>query len=383
MKLDEAFDTWKSRVDEKIRAHPLEIISWEATRACNLNCVHCGSPRETWNQEEELTTDEVVGAFYQIAEDFDLSRFHHINITGGEPFVRKDLTEILKQTSKIPQYRNIAIQTNGIYIAEHPEVLTELKKYGVTGLGVSIDGLRKTHDAFRRREGGWDQAIKAAKAGVEAGFVVTVSTVAHAKNIDEIPKLYEMVKEFHPRYFRIMTIDPIGRAKLNREYLLSPEQTKQVISFLRQKHEENFTSYADPKTTMVELGCGGWLSTELEGRVRPYIFHCIAGINNLGILYDGKLASCSNVSRDFIEGDLRKERIKDIWETRYQWFRDREWLRKGDCEKCSEWEYCHGGPMHKRLEDGTMLDCLYQVIFNNKDYRACMPQQAFNVVAGN
>ncbi len=383
MTLEKAFDNWRTSVENKIQEHPLEIISWEATRVCNLNCVHCGSPIETWVRENELTTDEVVGAFYQIAEDFDLSNFHHINITGGEPFMRKDLLIILKEISKIPEYRNIAIQTNGVHIAENPELLEKLKEYGVTGIGVSIDGLRETHDTFRRKKGCWNKAIKAAKKSVEAGLVVTVSTVAHAKNVNEIPKLYEIVKDFHPRYFRIMTIDPIGRAELNNEYLLSPQQIKQVIDFLKQKHEENFRRYANPKTTIVELGCGGWLSTELEGRTRPYIFHCIAGINNLGILYDGKLASCSNISRDFIEGDLRKERIKDVWDNKYQRFRDRGWLKIGDCKECSEWDYCHGGPMHKRLEDGTMLDCLYQTIFHGKDYRTRLPEKAFKTLAGN
>ena len=383
MSLEQAFDSWKNRVNEKIQKHPLEIISWEATRACNLNCVHCGSPSETWIRQEELATEELIEAFSQIAKDFDLSNFHHINITGGEPFVRKDLIKILRQMSRVPQYRNIAIQTNGIYISENPEVLEELKQNGVTGLGVSIDGLRETHDSFRRKKGCFDKSMEAARKGVETGFVTTVSTVAHAKNIDEISPLYEEVKKFHPRYFRVMTLDPIGRTGLNSDYLLSPEQTRQVINFIKQKHEENFRNYADPKTTIVELGCGGWLSTELEGRVRPYIFHCIAGINNLGILYDGKLASCSNISREFIEGDLRKERIKDVWERNYQRFRGREWLKEGDCKDCGEWDYCHGGPMHKRLGDGTMLDCLHQTISTDKDYRNCLPERTFTTGAGN
>lgn len=383
MSLERAFNVWKTRINEKIKNHPLEIISWEATRACNLNCIHCGSPLETWIRKDELTTAEVISAFSQIAEDFDLSRFHHINITGGEPFVRKDLIAILQQISQVPQFRNIAIQTNGVYIAEHPEILAQLKACGVTGLGVSVDGLRDTHDSFRRKKGCYDISIQAIKKSVEACLVVTVSTVAHAKNVDEIPQLYEEVKKFHPRYFRIMMLDPIGRTRLTSDYLLSPEQTRQVIDFLQRKHEENFEDYANPQTTIVELGCGGWLSTELEGRVRPYIFYCIAGINNLGILYDGKLASCSNISREFIEGDLRIDRISDVWERKYQRFRDRAWLKKGDCKECKVWDYCHGGPMHKRLGDGTMLGCLYQTLFNGKDYRLCLPEHAFTTKAGN
>lgn len=95
----------------------------------------------------------------------------------------------------------------------------------------------------------------------------------------------------------------------------------------------------------------------------PFIFHCIAGINNLGILYDGKLASCSNISREFIEGDLRKDNIKDVWEDRYQRYRNFEWKRKDYCINCDEWDYCHGGPMHLRgtLSCKKQIKCFYRL----------------------
>jgi radical SAM protein with 4Fe4S-binding SPASM domain len=309
--------------------------------------VHCGSPSEEVDLGQELSTQEVIGAFEQIATDFDMSQFRHINITGGEPFVRKDLLKVLRSIYRYSFYRNIDIQTNGVILADHPELLSELKKWGVTGIGVSIDGLEQTHDAFRRIQGGFAKAFKAARLCVEHGYTVTVSVVAHKKNIDEIRELYELIKdEIKPRIFRIMTIDPIGRAEFDSEYLLEPEQVRQVIGFLKTEYQKNCSDYADQNTTMVELGCGGWLGKELEGTVRPFIFHCIAGINNLGILYDGKLASCSNISREFIEGDLRIENIKDVWENRYQRYRNFEWKKTGLCVDCAEWDYCHGGPMH-------------------------------------
>jgi len=96
------FDQWKQRINDLIQKHPLQIISWEATRRCNLKCLHCGSPAEEVDLGEELTTDEVIGAFTQIAENFDMNGFRHINITGGEPFVRYDLLEILKSINKYP-----------------------------------------------------------------------------------------------------------------------------------------------------------------------------------------------------------------------------------------------------------------------------------------
>jgi len=355
------FERWRERIEALIREHPLQIISWEATRRCNLRCLHCGSPSEEVNHADELTTEEVIGAFEEIAQDFDMSRFRHINITGGEPFVRGDLLDVLRATSRWPFYRNVDIQTNGVFIADNSDILHELKQVGVTGLGVSIDGFESTHDSLRGIDGTWAKAVTAARLSVEAGYVVTVSFVAHSKNVHELPSFYDLVKkEIRPRVFRVMIIDAQGRAQENSEHLLSPDQVREVIHFLKNEYERSCSTYSDPSVTMVELGCGGWLGMEFEGRVRPFIFHCIAGINNLGILYDGKLASCSNISRDFIEGDLRKERISEVWEKRYQRYRSFEWKREGPCKDCNEWEYCHGGPMHKRSLNGTGgEDCLY------------------------
>jgi radical SAM protein with 4Fe4S-binding SPASM domain len=358
--LDLLFEKWKNRIERLTREHPLQIISWEATRRCNMNCVHCGSPPEGVNLEEELTAEEVVGAFDQIANDFDMDGLRHINITGGEPFVRRDLLEILEQISRWPFYRNIDIQTNGLVLYDSPELLDELQKYGVTGIGISIDGLEETHDSFRRMRGSFSKAFEAARLSVEKGYVTTVSTVANSKNIDEIQPMFELVRtEIKPRVFRVMTVDPIGRTAFDSEYLLSQGQLRQVIDFLRSEYQISCRNYGNPNTTMVELGCGGWLGKELEGRLRPLIFHCVAGINNLGILFDGKLASCSNVSREFIEGDLRKERIKTVWDTRYQKYRNFDWKRTGSCKTCDQWNYCHGGPMHKLGKHGHKSGCLY------------------------
>ncbi|MBL7185387.1 MAG: radical SAM protein [Phycisphaerae bacterium] len=366
--LDLLFDRWKERIERLIREHPLQIISWEATRRCNMNCVHCGSPSENVNLDEELTTDEVVSAFDQIATDFDMSRFRHINITGGEPFVRKDLLEILSRISRSPFYRNIDIQTNGLILYDNPELFDCLKRYGVTGLGISIDGLETTHDSFRRIRGSFSKAFEAAKIAVENGYITTISTVAHSNNVVELPELFNLVRaKIQPRVFRVMTIDPIGRAEFDSEYLLSAEDVRSVIEFLRAEYQDSCGNYADPSTTMVELGCGGWLGRELEGICRPLIFHCIAGITNLGILFDGKIASCSNVPRDFIEGDLRIDRIRTVWEARYHRYRNFEWRRVGPCAVCDEWDYCHGGPMHNRRADDRISHCLFHGALARRD----------------
>jgi len=78
----DSLDIWKSKIERLVEGHPLQIISWEATRKCNLSCKHCGSPSENVELGEELTSDEVIGAFNQVERDFDMSGFRHVNITG-------------------------------------------------------------------------------------------------------------------------------------------------------------------------------------------------------------------------------------------------------------------------------------------------------------
>lgn len=173
-----------------------------------------------------------------------------------------------------------------------------------------------------------------------------------------------------------MFIDDQGRTRENNDLLLSSVQIREVIDFLKSEYQLSCPNYSDTSATMIELGCGGWLGIELEGTIRPFIFHCIAGLNNLGILYDGKLASCSNIPRDFIEGDLRKERISGVWENRYQRFRSIGWKKVGPCKSCDQWRYCHGGPMHLRRTNGDMLQCLFHLLHKNLDENERQPSQA-------
>lgn len=201
------FEGWRKRIEILMREHPLQIISWEATRRCNLRCFHCGSPSEDVDNADELTTDEIVDAFDEIAQDFDMSRFRHINITGGEPFIRSDLLNVLRAISRWPFYRNIDIQTNGVFISDNPSVLKELRGVGVTGLGISIDGFEAAHDSLRGKQGTWTKAVNAARLAVDAGYVVTVSFVAHSKNIHELPAFHHFVRDkIRPRLFRAMII---------------------------------------------------------------------------------------------------------------------------------------------------------------------------------
>jgi len=392
MLTEEEIISWKTAVNQVIDEHKLKFIQLEVTRACNLRCVHCGSPTENTDSSSLLTRDEIQVILEKIANEIiDPTHFNHLMFVGGEPFSRKDLLDIIGDAYDIRGkdgervYTNTQIQTNGIYIGEHPETLDILKQIGVTGFGISIDGLEKTHNAFRGRKDAFSKTYKAVKEALDRDFSVSVSTVVNQSNVEELPKLSRLIREeLKPNYWRIMLLDPIGRARLNKSYLLSPEQTQETIAFIYKEHVEHIKeAYLEGKGTKIELGCGGWCGKELEGMIRPYLWHCIAGISMLGIMYDGAIGGCTNIPRDFLEGNIRKDDVTEVWNNRFQRYREFDWKKTGECKTCSEWNACDGGPMHYRMGNGDMIFCLYKTLYEGKDFRDKVTDEVLSTKAGN
>jgi len=104
----------------------------------------------------------------------------------------------------------------------------------------------------------------------------------------------------------------------------------------------------------------GFLGNRFEGVVRPYLSQCRAGITTGGILCDGRIGACPELGEAWVQGDIRTERFKEVWNTRYQNLRDRSWTKKGDCGACDHYRQCRGGAMHLYdAPDRELLRCLY------------------------
>lgn len=372
----EDWQNWAVRADEWRRLHPLQIIQWEATRICNYNCVHCGSPKENYTRRDELTADEMLGALEQIAIDFGNPQQIAIGMTGGEPLLRKDIVEIIRGARKMG-YNSFGIQTNGAPLVENPDLLDELIDAGVGAIGTNIDGCRESHDYFRGVPGSFDKICQLVKRlNSFEGLKTTVTTVFSGHNINEMEKIRDIVNELQPGNWRLVPMIPIGRGYMNKNALLTPDDYLRLVNFIKDQYINN-------KNVRVALGCGDWMGFDFEGQVRPYIWRCMAGVSVLGILYDGGIAGCSNIERSYIQGNVRTDRIKDIWENRYQKFRDTSLHKNGDCVDCDQWEYCKGGPMHNRLPDGQMSHCVYKIIAEGKDYFAELSREILEMDSGN
>lgn len=341
--------------DEELEKHRLIDLFWECTLSCNAKCKHCGSSAENKKYDGELSTEEIKNAFKQIAGDMNADRIL-INVTGGEPLVRKDLCEVMEYATCELGF-HWGMTTNGILLND--ENIEKLKKANMETVSISIDGLEKTHDEFRGVPGSYKTIIGNIKKLKEKNFVahIQVTTVINKTNINELEELYNVMLDLNLDSWRLVSMDPIGRAKENNELLLDGKELKSLLDFIVNKNKE--------KKLKLTYGCPGFLGLKYEKDVRGYYFNCRTGINVASILYNGDLFVCPNVPRkkELIQGNIRKDNFKEVWDNKYKEFRTKDRTKCEECDKCDWWNYCLGGAFHTwNFEENKQNKCPYKMI---------------------
>lgn len=342
--------------EQEIKNHTLIDLFWECTLSCNAACKHCESSAEKRKYEGELTTEEIKNAFKQIANDMDASKIL-INVTGGEPLVRKDLCDVMEYATNELGF-HWGMTTNGILLTE--ENIEKLRKANMETVSISIDGLEETHNEFRGVPNSYQIIINNIKNLKKAGYVkrIQVTTVFHKRNIDEIEELYEVMLGLGLDSWRLASMDPIGRAKENDDLLLDGKDLKKLLDFIKSKKKD--------KRLELTYGCQGFLGLDYEKEVRKYYFFCRTGINIASILYNGDLFVCPNVPRikSLIQGNIRTDNFKDVWDNKYKEFRTNDRTKCDECEKCKYWDYCLGGAYHTwNFEENRQNKCTYNMIY--------------------
>ncbi len=160
------------------------------TDRCNLRCAYC-MPGEglDWLPSKELMTDEEM---VRICSLFVKMGVEKIRITGGEPFVKKDLLSFLKDISRINGLQELTLTTNGLLTAP---LVPELKKIGIKSVNLSLDTLDK--DRFMRiaHRNGLDKVLKTLDTLLAHDITVKINTVVmENRNIPDIIPLVQLTK---------------------------------------------------------------------------------------------------------------------------------------------------------------------------------------------
>ncbi|MBR3245016.1 MAG: radical SAM protein [Parasporobacterium sp.] len=313
----------------------LRFLFLELTLRCNERCLHCGSSCGDV-KSEELTFQQYRKILDEVAEDFDLHTFQ-LCITGGEPLLRKDFFDIMGYANELGY--SWGMTSNATLIDSG--IARKLRESGMKTISVSIDGLPKSHDAFRRTPGGYEKAMKGIEALIsEGGFqAIQVTTVLNHSNMDELDALYEIFREMEIDSWRVLGIEPMGRALQYPDLLLTEEDYLRLFDFIRDKRMEDMP---------VTYGCSHFLGYKFEREVRDYYFICNAGIYTASICCNGDIIGCLDIERrpEMVQGNILKDRFSDVWVNRFEFFRRGLDEMSEECSDCPVKEFCAGGARH-------------------------------------
>ena len=327
--------------------HPLKQLFWECTQRCNLHCKHCGSDCRRISDIPDMPAEDFLRVIDSITPHVNPNEVNVV-ITGGEPLMRDDLEDI-----GLSLYRRgypWGLVSNGLYLTAAR--LQSLMEAGLHAVTISLDGFADDHNWMRGHPDSYSRAMNAIRMLVhERELVWDVVTCVNRFNYPYLDKLKASLYSIGVRHWRLFTIFPVGRAAEHPEFQLTDEEFTGVMEFIKHARKE--------KKIHVNYGCEGFLGS-YEGDVRDYFFSCNAGVSVGSILADGSISACPSIRSNFSQGNIYKDDFMDVWEKRFQPFRNREWMKKGICADCGFFRYCEGNGMHLRDDKGELLFCHFK-----------------------
>lgn len=301
---------------------PPHYVQWIATHGCNLKCRHCGtSARKPLSNE--LNTKQIRN----IVKEMGNMGVDFFGITGGEPLLRKDIFEVFSLSEDCGI--RIGMVTNGSLVRQYKE---KLERAELDSVSTSLDGLQETHNIFRGKNC-FKCVFDSMKIFEEIGIPIRgITTSINQKNLKELEKLKELVFDSGANYWRIGLIIPEGRASDIEWLKLKDSQFLELLRFIRDSRKDGYN---------VEICEGAGYLGKWDKKVRNNPFICGCGWGTCTIMADGGIQGCPSFDKRFDEGNVKEESFRDIWENKFESFRNLNLPEK--CKGCNYLNACRGG----------------------------------------
>ena len=339
-----ALELWRQREQTILAEHPLQQLFWECTLRCDLKCRHCGSDCKATSLQTDMPLADFLGVLDSVARKCDPHKVFVV-VSGGEPLMRRDL----EQCGRAIYERGFpwGMVTNALHLM--PERYRGLLKAGIHSMTVSLDGLETDHNWMRGNGQSFQMVSQAIDMLVATpGFTFDIVTCVTRRNYPKLDDIKEFLIAKGVRRWRLFTVFPVGRAANDPDMRLTDEEFRGVFEYIRNTRKEG--------RIRADYGCEGFLGN-YEAEVRNRLFSCQAGVTVGSVLCDGSISACTSLRADYHQGNIYKDDFMEVWENRYAAYRNREWMRTGECADCRYWRYCQGNGMHLRDGDGRLLLC--------------------------
>lgn len=339
-------DLFSNLYADQVARHPLRTLFWECTLRCNLDCIHCGSDCTADPSYRDMPVEDFLRVLDSITPHVDPHKVL-IVFSGGEVLVRRDL----EKAGRAVYDREYpwGMVTNGMLLDARR--FDSLLRAGLHTITVSLDGFESDHIYIRRHPKSYENALRALRLITAEGSIASdVVTCVTADSFANLPAFRDFLISEGVKSWRIFTIFPVGRAAGNPRLQLSGEQFRGLMEFIRQTRREGKIG--------LNYACEGFLGG-YESQVRDNFYHCSGGVTTGSIRVDGSISGCTSIRAGFDQGNIYRDDFMDVWNNRFEKFRNREWARKDECADCKMFRWCLGGGMHLYDDDSNLLVCHY------------------------
>ncbi|KPJ69823.1 hypothetical protein AMJ44_02285 [candidate division WOR-1 bacterium DG_54_3] len=316
-----------------LRPGPL-IVHWLATYRCNSRCVYCeASANEV--KCEELVTEQIKRVIDELKE----LKVRYFFVTGGEPLMRKDLFEVLNYAKQ--RGMKVGMITNSLLYNRFKD---HIKNTGFDSIWTSVDGLEETHNKNRGYPEAYQITLDAIRYYTEIKIPLrVVNTLVHSGNYNELPNLFQQLREYGINRWRLTLAIPVGRAS-DDNWALSPDRIEELFHYVINMRKAFDVELSE------ELGYLGCMDTSTKNSP----FFCPSGLTFCVIMPDGHVLPCQVVyDTKYSQGDVKETSFRKIWQDGFKTFRTGE--PEGECTTCRHRNACGGGCWGRTVTEGKCL----------------------------
>ncbi|HNC80631.1 MAG TPA: heme d1 biosynthesis radical SAM protein NirJ, partial [Rhodocyclaceae bacterium] len=206
------------------RQPPGPVVIWNLIRRCNLTCKHCYSISADTDFAGELTTDEV----FRTMDDLKAFRVPVLILSGGEPLLRPDIFDIAARAKGMGFY--VGLSSNGTLI--DAASIDRIAAADFDYVGISLDGIRDTHDRFRRLDGAFERSLAGLRLCRDLGVKVGVRFTLTADNAHDLPAVLQLVEDEGIDRFYFSHLNYAGRGNKHRADDARHALTRQAMELL-------------------------------------------------------------------------------------------------------------------------------------------------------
>lgn len=332
------------------------VVIWNLIRRCNLKCKHCYSISGDVDFPGELSTEEV----FAVMDDLKAFGISVLILSGGEPLLRPDIFAISRRAKE--QGFFVGLSSNGTLIDER--MADAIIDIGYDYVGVSLDGIGGTHDAFRGKAGAFDASLAGIRRCRDRGLKVGLRFTLTLDNADTLPELMELMERERLGKFYLSHLNYAGRGNKNRGRDAASAVTRWALDLV---FEASWQAIADGEDREFVTGNNDadgvylwfWLKKrfpEHADRVRRALVRWGGNSSGVGV---ANIDNLGNVHPDtfwwhYTLGNVRDRPFSDIWRDTADpvlaGLRQRPRPVHGRCGRCAHLDICNGNTRVRALQ---------------------------------